>query len=135
MCCTQSYLERAGKPESPERIEGHDIIAFDETHAHLPGARWLAAHASGARIVMRCSNLIAALNAAIMGMGLAVLPAHFVAGETTLVPLGPSFSHGEITLVVHPDLARAARVRAVMDFIIEVVQREGSLLRGGSAVA
>jgi hypothetical protein len=31
---------------------------------------------------------------------------------------------------VHPDLARAARVRAVMDFIIEVVQRERGVLRG-----
>jgi DNA-binding transcriptional LysR family regulator len=65
-----------------------------------------------------------------MGAGLAVLPAHFVAAETTLVPIGPSFAHGDITLVVHPDLARAARVRAVMDFIIEIVKRERRLLRG-----
>jgi DNA-binding transcriptional LysR family regulator len=63
-------------------------------------------------------------------MGLAVLPAHFVASEATLVPIGPSFSHRDITIVVHPDLARAARVRAVMDFIIEVVQRERRVLRG-----
>jgi DNA-binding transcriptional LysR family regulator len=130
LCGAASYLERAGKPASPERLEGHDVVAYDDAHAHLPGAQWLAAHAAGAHIVMRCSNLIAALNATLMGMGLAALPAHFVAAEPTLVPIGPSFSHADITLVVHPDLARAARVRAVMDFIIEVVQTERRLLRG-----
>jgi DNA-binding transcriptional LysR family regulator len=130
LCGAASYLQRAGTPEAPEQIAGHDVVGFDDARGRLPGAQWLATHAADARIVMRCSYLIAALNAAIMGIGLAVLPAHFVAAEATLVAIGPSFSHSDIAIVAHPDLARAARVRAVMDFIIEVAQRERALLRG-----
>jgi DNA-binding transcriptional LysR family regulator len=132
LCGASAYFERAGKPAGPEQIADHEIIGFDETRRHLPGAEWLATHASGARVVMRCNNLIAALNAALIGMGMAVLPAHLVLSEATLVPIGPSFCHRDITLVVHPDLGRAARVRAVIDFIIETVQLERVLLRGGA---
>jgi hypothetical protein len=36
----------------------------------------------------------------------------------------------EITLVVHPDMTTVARVRAVMDFIVEVARRERGRLEG-----
>jgi hypothetical protein len=35
-----------------------------------------------------------------------------------------------VWLVVHPDLARVARVRAVTDFIAEIVARDAELLSG-----
>lgn len=133
LCGTESYLQRVGTPNLAEQMAGHDVIGFDDARGYLPGAEWLAAHATRARVVMRCSKLMAVLNAALMGVGLATLPAHLVGAEATLIPIGPSFGPCDITLVAHPDLARAARVRAVMDFIIEVVQRERGLLRGESS--
>lgn len=37
----------------------------------------------------------------------------------------------DIWLVVHPDLQQSARVRAVLDFLSELIQRERPLLAGG----
>jgi len=36
----------------------------------------------------------------------------------------------DIYLVVHPDLARVARVRAVMDFVIELFTRDAAAWSG-----
>ncbi|NTX58141.1 hypothetical protein HR086_43275, partial [Myxococcus sp. CA039A] len=40
----------------------------------------------------------------------------------------------DIWLVVHADLQQNARVRAVMDFLAELIQRERALLSGGGVV-
>ncbi|NVJ28891.1 hypothetical protein HUW62_47670 [Myxococcus sp. AM011] len=40
----------------------------------------------------------------------------------------------DIWLVVHADLQQNARVRAVLDFLAELIQRERALLSGGGVV-
>ncbi len=130
-CASESYLGRAGTPVD-FNLAGHDVIAYDDERASLAGAQWINSHAAGARIVMRSSSIISALNAATMGMGLAVVPAHLLSGEPTLRAIGPSFMQSDIFIVVHPDLAKIARIRAVMDFIADIVRRDAALLNGTS---
>jgi hypothetical protein len=38
----------------------------------------------------------------------------------------------DIFLVVHPDLVRVARVRAVMDFVVELFAKDAALWSGAS---
>jgi DNA-binding transcriptional LysR family regulator len=72
------------------------------------------------------------LNAATVGMGLAVLPC-FLA-DPPLDRLSPAVVGArDMYLVVRPDLAKIARIRAVMDFVIAVVDRERSRLSGAPA--
>jgi DNA-binding transcriptional LysR family regulator len=80
---------------------------------------------------MRGSSLVSVLNAAISGLGLAVVPCHLGAGEPSLrcVP-GDSIARHDVFIVVHPDLAKVARIRAVMDFFADVIGRDTALLGG-----
>jgi len=125
MFATADYVARRGVPEPVENLRGHDVVTYDDTLAHVPGARWLAEHAAGATIVFRGNSLRAVLDAAAAGLGLTVLP-HFLASREPRLQLlaADRLSTRTLALVVHPDLKRVARVRAVMDFLGSVIQRD-----------
>jgi DNA-binding transcriptional LysR family regulator len=129
-----AYLARRGAPAEPEALQGHDVIGFDKSLEAVPGAEWLKKHAHGTHVVMRANSIVAAVNAAIVGMGLGVLPCFLADGEAELQRLTPLvLGTRDVYLVVHPDFARVARVRAVMDFVIEVLARDEQRWAGVSA--
>src|SRR5262249_49498009 len=78
------YLARVDVSAAPANLAGHDVIGFDPTMAGNPGALWLEDHLEGARVVVRCNSLVAALNAATVGMGIAVLPCFLADREPPL---------------------------------------------------
>jgi DNA-binding transcriptional LysR family regulator len=131
MYAARGYTEQRGAPPSPEALAGHDVIGFDETLARVPGALWLEGHAAGARVVLRGNSIMAVLNACLAGLGVTVLPCFLCDVEPTLVRLAPQhLGSRPMYLVAHPDRARVARVRVVMDFIIEMMTGEAKLLEG-----
>ena len=102
----------------------------------VAGARWLAAHRGTGTVVFRGSSVRSVLEATLAGIGLSVLPCQLCDPEPQLVRLLPgSLGCRTLSLVVHPDVARVARVRAVMDFLVEVISRDHAALLGGAAVA
>jgi len=125
MFASPAYLDRRGIPDPIGNLRGHDIVGFDDSLAHVPGARWLADHADGATVVFRGNSPPAVLEAACAGLGLTVLP-HFFASRDPRLGLVASDVLGTRTLsiVVHPDLHRVARVRAVMDFLVAAILRD-----------
>ena len=128
------YVARRGALSAAEHLAGHDVIAYDDSLAATPGGTWLNEHGQGANVTMRGNSVIAVLNAAICGMGVAIIPCFLGTPEPQLQRLTPQVvGRRDIFLVVHPDLARVARVRAVMDFIAELFERDLSLWTGGAA--
>ncbi len=125
MFASAAYLARRGRPSAAGDLRGHEIVGYDAPLAHVPGARWLDEHAEGASVVLRGSSLRAVVDAAVAGLGLTVLP-HFLASRTAgLDLLAPEvLGTRTLSIVVHPDLVRVARVRAVIDFLAEAVLRD-----------
>jgi DNA-binding transcriptional LysR family regulator len=136
-CCGWSlyanevYLAERGTPASPEELAGHDVLGFDDSLRQSPGALWLANHAAGSNCVIRGNSILSVMNAAILGMGLAVLPCFLGDVEPTLRRLTPQvLGTRDVWLVVHPDRARVSRVRAVMQHVTDVMQRAKHLWSG-----
>jgi DNA-binding transcriptional LysR family regulator len=103
-------------------LAGRAFITWDDAHAHLPAAQWLARRAPGCAKVLATSSLPLQIAAVHAGLGLAVLP-DFLAEGTALVRVLPSselFTNG-LWLVTHADLSASARIRAVADFLVDVV--------------
>jgi DNA-binding transcriptional LysR family regulator len=125
MFASAAYIARCGKPSPIGDLRGHEIVGYDAPVAHVPGARWLDEHAEGARIVFRGNGLRAIADAAAAGLGLTVLP-HFLATRSPgLELLAPDvLGTRTLSIVVHPDLVRVARVRAVIDFLTDAVRRD-----------
>jgi DNA-binding transcriptional LysR family regulator len=127
----QSYVDRKGAPAPFEDLRGHELIVFDATLANSPGAVWVEAHGCGAEVVLRANSLVAALNGAVAGIGIAALPCFIGDVERALVRLTPAIlGTRDVWLVVHPDLAKVARVRVVMDFLLALFERDRALWAG-----
>lgn len=121
-----SYVARRGAA-AVDSLAGHDVVGYDESLANVPGARWLAAHGDEATVVFRVNSLLSVLTAAAEGLGLAVLPCWLADPDPRLQRL----PHQRKPLPRRAsDIAKIARVRTVMDFLADVVQRDRSLLIG-----
>ncbi len=128
-----AYIARKGKPPSAEELQGHDVIGFDASLAGVPGAVWLRAHGGSANMVLRGNSVAAVFDATLVGLGLAPLPCFMADPAPGLVRVTPEIvGSRDIMLVVHPDLAKVARVRATMDFLIELFARDAELWSGAS---
>ncbi len=103
-------------------LSGVDIITWTEEYAHLRGGPWFAKHARGAHVAVASNSRRVHHEACKAGMGVAILPCAVADKERDLVCLlSPDRVLSlQLWLVVHRDLARTARVRAVMDFLIDV---------------
>lgn len=120
---------RAGRSGS-DPFEGDAFIGWDDSHAHLPAARWMARALRGRPCRLETNTLSAQLAAAQAGLGLAVLP-HFLARQAGLVCLEPQLGADQpIWLAMHADLAHSRRVRAVADHLIELFERRHAELEG-----
>ncbi|MPZ58290.1 MAG: LysR family transcriptional regulator [Rhizobiales bacterium] len=117
---SRSYIERHGRPERLEDINDHAVVSCDDSLVDHATARWLGSVAPQARIAARGRSLPSQLLAAKSGAGLALLPLGVGECENELVRvLGPlSDVNRPFYLLMHEDLRRTPRVRAVFDFII-----------------
>lgn len=126
-----SYLERRGPPSADGDVTGHDVIGFDASLVQSLGGVWLTEHGKGANLVLRGNSIGAIASAAGAGLGIAPLPCFVGDAQAALKRVTPRcIGFRDILLVVHPDLARASRVRAVMDFLVELFARDAATWRG-----
>ena len=102
-----------------------EIISWIEEMANLRGGAWLAEHAASARIALRVNTTRLLFDACRAGLGLAILPCFGADGDQGLVCVVPPEQVISIDawLVMHRDLSRTARVRAVADFIVSLGPR------------
>jgi DNA-binding transcriptional LysR family regulator len=133
----ESYLGRRGQPDPTSGFAGHEVISYADAAAKWPEARWLAETATAARVAVRCNSLLSVVAAAAAGVGIGVIPCHVGDMEHGLRRLMPPVSalRRDIWLVVHRDLQHNARVRAVLHFLGELIQRERPLIAGEGLLA
>lgn len=113
----------------------HGFIGYDGTLGQISQQRWMEQQLRGRSIIFLCSDMATMYHAACAGMGVAVLP-HFAATtEPRLrrVPAETEAPDRDVWLLVHPDLRRAPRVRAAMDFMVALFARDRRLLAQGAA--
>jgi len=110
----------AGRPPA-ELMASLAVISLGEHFIRHGENAWYEA-ISGARVVLHTTSLGAALGACTAGLGCALLPTRMAeAAGLQRLPMWP-VHHRDLWIVVHPDLARAPRVKAVGDFLAESVR-------------
>lgn len=119
----RDYLQ-ANPATGANPLAGRAFVVWDDAHAHLPAAVWAADRVSDSDIALVTSSLPTQLAAVRAGVGLAVIPDFLVASDDLVQVMPPSdvFSN-DVWLVVHSDISMSARVRAVSDFLADIVGR------------
>lgn len=109
-------------------------MGFDEDHGYFPGQSWMHERLGNRRLVVRVNNWLVLQDAVRAGAGLSVLPCYLGDPDPGLKRLGGVIADvfADQWLLVHRDLRALPRVRAVMDAVIELFQRERALLEGRS---
>jgi DNA-binding transcriptional LysR family regulator len=100
------------------------FVGLDDTLASAPQERWLAKVGPSRRVVFRTNSTASLQVAARAGVGVAVLPCFVAERDPALVRVdGPTPTSHELWLLVHGDLRRTPRVRAVIEWVDELVAR------------
>ena len=98
----------------------------------MPGQAWLRDLIGGAWPSVRVNNWLVLHEAVRSGAGLAVMPCYVGDSDHHLRRVGPILKDvsADQYLLVHRDLRELPRVRAVMDALIALFQRERASLDG-----
>ncbi len=105
---------------------------IDDSLARVPQQRWLAQVGPDRRVVFRSNSTASIQAAARQGLGIALLP-RFVGDRDPLLTRldGPEPVRHELWLLVHGDLRRSPPVRAVIEWVDELVEQARPALTGG----
>lgn len=131
---SRRYLEQHATIRHPRDLGAHRFFGYVEELAFSPALRYLATVAPNVSTPLRSTSIVAQYNAVREGQGLAVLPSFMALQSPDLVPVLPD----EIDLmrtfwVAAPaDRRELARVRALWDYLREVVACNQPLLMGES---
>jgi DNA-binding transcriptional LysR family regulator len=130
---SRAYLERYGRPDNPEDLNGHLVVACGTSIADYPGSRWQRSVGHHATIATRTDDLQGLILAVKAGAGLAAILRFQGDSETELVrvidDIGIATSY---YLLMHPDMQRTPRVRAFADFVASEIKSFRGLLSSGS---
>jgi DNA-binding transcriptional LysR family regulator len=129
---SRTYLERHGKPERIEDLEGHALVGFDETMANHRASTWLRRVVPNAQVIARNNSVLGLVYAVKAGIGVAPLPTALGDAEQDLVRvLGPIPELARSwRLLAHPDVRRTPPVAAFFDFVVEEAQTFRLILTG-----
>jgi len=107
-----------------------EYLGYDEALGDVPQQRWLRSLAGERPLVFRANDLTSLHHAARAGMGLAVLPRFLGDADRALarVSVRGESVRRELWLLVHEDLRRSPRVRALMDFLVEELEASRDVL-------
>ncbi len=125
---SRSYLVRRGTPA--ERVlDGHELLVYDGGPYAGPGFEWWPEAARRARVRFSANDSLPLRDAARAGLGIAVLP-NFLGDEASELSRVPTAGHGAVDIwaVTRAELRRVARIREVMGFLVDLVQRNQSRL-------
>lgn len=127
-----AYLKKYGIPRTTADLRSHRFVGYIEDLVHIAEVRWLYDAIDDPHVVFRSTSMIAQHNAAAAGMGLVMSPSFLAAGDTRMkpVPIEGLSVKRELWLSTHEDLRYMARVKAVMDFIKRLVERDQEFLDG-----
>ncbi len=117
-----AYLRRFGRPKTLDDFDGHRLVDFDHSMAHVAPKPWQRSGGKGAAVVFRSNSPHARLAAVRAGLGLAMLPEPLARGVEGLRPVlaGDVVGHLDLIMLSSIELRREPRVAAVRDFLAEL---------------
>lgn len=128
VCASPDYLSRCGTPESPEDLSGHRCLTY--SLSATPRSWVLERDGESVRIAVdggfRANNSLAVREAAIEGLGVALLPKIYVVDALEsgrLVRVLPDW-RGEVHALygVYPQHREASlKVRSLLDFLVDAI--------------
>lgn len=136
-CCVyaaESYLTAHGRPAAPAEIAGHALVRYADAFLSLPAFAWIEQFADPALPAVRVDSVDMARSLIAAGGGIGVLFA--AVGDTTagvVRVFEAPVDRMKASIVYHQSARGSARLRAVLDLLIEYHVSRRRLLSGDRA--
>jgi DNA-binding transcriptional LysR family regulator len=129
---SERYLQKSGTPKRGQGLAGYDLITFTGAPA-ATSPFFIGESLDGARIALRCDNPFIQLRAAANDAGIAELTCFLGDSSPDLVRVWPheAPTRRAAWLIVHSDMRRSARIRAVAAAVGDVFRRQRKILEEG----
>jgi DNA-binding transcriptional LysR family regulator len=125
------YLQLHAAPASPDDLAGHQVIGYGADLAALPAAQWLASHTTQALTVLSANEIATMLDAAVSGVGVALLPCAIADGEARLLRLTPQvLAPRELSLVYRREARLNEAVRVTVNFLTQAMRDRADQISG-----
>lgn len=131
---SSDYLAMHDPIERQEDLQGHLLMGYIPELIYTPELDYLSVLMPDPHLRFSSTNLFAQMRAAESGAGLCILPDFMARHVPSLVPVLPELTEirRAFWLMAHEDSRDAARVQAVIRFIVEQVERaRDDFLPGG----
>lgn len=126
------YLERHAPIRATSDLSNHSFIGYIDDLLYSRELDYLTGVCPDARVAIRSTSIIAQLNAAETGAGLAILPCFMVPPGSNLVCVLPDEVELRLSywITTRSELIRLARVRAVWDYLKDLIDRHQPVMLG-----
>ena len=106
-------------PQAGNALAGHEVVIYQRAVSATQIDSLCGESIANARVTMEVSSGLMLIEAVATGLGIGELPTHMGDAEPQLVRVWPQRCEPyDMWLVLHDDLNRTARVRAVADTIV-----------------
>jgi DNA-binding transcriptional LysR family regulator len=120
---SKDYLKKHGEPVPGTALAGHDVVIYQRAIFARHSTALCGESSANARVVMEVSTGLMLLEAVRAGLGLGELPTYLGDAQPSMRRIWPERTDPyDMWLVLHSDLNRTARVRAVADAIIDAFE-------------
>lgn len=117
---SQAYLDKSGNPSTIAELNKHKLVMFPADLVPRHRKTLCGSEMTNPDVVLECNSQLLLQSAARNGIGISLLSSFLAGKDDALIRLFPEQKElVDIWLVVHPDLHKAARVRAVIDVLEE----------------
>jgi len=123
------YLREYGTIDSIDELNNRDVVWYVDDFVDIEEQRYMQRIVANSRAGFRATNILAQYAALVSGMGVGIIPVYQAAQDPDLVRVLPDQVEEMRTywLSVHPDAQDLPNVRAVIDFILEIVREKKAL--------
>ncbi|NOX41954.1 MAG: LysR family transcriptional regulator [Alphaproteobacteria bacterium] len=116
----KSYLSAYGHPSSFAEVRQHKLVRYNDVFLHLPAFKWIEEFADPAQLAVRVDSIDMARNLIASGRGIGAL--FCTVGDTTpgvIRVFDEPIDQMACCIVYHQSARGSARLRAVLDLLIE----------------
>ena len=130
--CSKDYLRRHGAPRRREDLDAHVFVGYIDDLLAINAVRWLDEVVTAPDMSFHSNSVFAQCNAAVSGLGIALLPTFVgegVAGLQRILPENVSVQR-EVWVSVRTEQSHLSRIKAATQFLKHIFAHDVDFLLG-----
>ena len=130
--CSKDYLRRHGAPRTREDLDAHVFVGYIDDLLAINAVRWLDEVVTAPDVSFHSNSVFAQCNAAVSGLGIALLPTFVGEGVAGLQRILPEnvLVQREVWVSVRTEQSHLSRIKAATQFLKHIFAHDVDFLLG-----